>query len=125
MSQLLIDVSLELSDISSGFALFGPRKPLIVRKQVEIVTTPGPSRLKPSLRRFEAIEASKACPLFKCIIAPTHDKFYVGKSVGMAKFSDKISSKFDLRAGFFGIFPSTPTRIISGTLIFLAKILRV
>ena len=92
MSKLLIDVSLELSDISSGFALFGPREPLIV-SQVELVTIPGPSRLKPSLRRFEAIEASKACPLFTCIIAPKHDKFYVGKSVGMAKFSDKISSK--------------------------------
>ena len=54
------------------------------------------SRLKPNLRKFEAIEAAKSVPLFHSIIAPTEDKFYVQKNnVAAMKFAEKVSSKFN------------------------------
>ena len=48
------------------------------------------SRLRPNLRKFDAIEYSKALPLFGCIINPKIDKFYVGKPSPLAKFADRV-----------------------------------
>ncbi len=46
-------------------------KPLIVQ---------GVSRIKPTLRLFQAVEQVRELPLFRCVLNPRHDKFYVGNA---------------------------------------------